>query len=801
MQRVLITAVLFFNIIIAFAQSGTINGVLKFKNNAPATGVAVIISGLQRSAISDQNGNFRFENVAYGTYTLEFSSIDAHINFTEVIVNSPSVPVAATMERVSANQLSEVLVSTISAKKEIERKGFAVNVIETKEAGLRNIQTNELLDRTVGVRIRQNGGLGADVNYNLNGMSGNSVRIFIDGIPTTTYGSSFDLNSIPPGIIDRIEVYKGVVPGHLSDDALGGAINIVLKKGSINNFSASASYGSFNTSQLNFTGQYRVEKSGLTFKASGFYNYSDNDYEVWGSDVYNILPNGRRDYVRVKRFNDAFRSVGGIFDVGFTNVKWADQFFIGYNRSDAYKEVQHGTFMTIPYKGRFTESDAGLFHLTYNKKDIFTKGLEFNVHGIYGERNRVINDTVRHNYNWFGEQSLNLYGEPIIRPSGAQQGAPTIANIRREVGSVRAGLNYAINDNHRFMLNHVMSVVNREDDDEIRSVLERKFFGTRDLNKNVTSLSYELTAFENKLTTTVFGKTYNQKVERTNPVIVDIDGVPTRVDETLAKENSVSGYGFAASYAVLPTVTVSASAERGVRLPNENEIFGDAGDNITENFGINAETSNNYNLGVKLGAFNAGKHQMALSANGFSRNIKDRIGLIVQTLINNNVQTLPYVNQGNVKSRGFDLELSYNFNKNLNIILNTSKFSLYTTDGFGRDKDIPNEPMFSVNASAQYSLRDIIQKESNLNLFYNFHFVDTFNYMMFPYSNNGGLGGFEVDQQYVHDAGLSYAFPKKNFVVSFDAKNIFNKKVFDNYAVQKPGRAFYLKLNYVINNF
>src|SRR5690606_10167800 len=125
----------------------------------------------------------------------------------------------------------EVVVKHVSAKKEIEEKGFAVSVIETKEAGLRNLQTNELLDRTVGVRIRQNGGLGADVNYNINGMSGNSVGIFIDGIPISMYGSSFDLNSIPPAMIDRIEVYKGVVPGHLSDDSLGGAINIVLKSG------------------------------------------------------------------------------------------------------------------------------------------------------------------------------------------------------------------------------------------------------------------------------------------------------------------------------------------------------------------------------------------------------------------------------------------------------------------------------------------------------------------------------------------------------------------------------------------
>jgi len=34
-----------------------------------------------------------------------------------------------------------------------------------------------------------------------------------------------------------------------------------------------------------------------------------------------------------------------------------------------------------------------------------------------------------------------------------------------------------------------------------------------------------------------------------------------------------------------------------------------------------------------------------------------------------------------------------------------------------------------------------------------------------------------------------------------DAKNIFNKEAYDNFAVQKPGRAFYVKLNYTFNKF
>jgi outer membrane cobalamin receptor len=129
----------------------------------------------------------------------------------------------------------------VSHNKEIATQGYAVNVIDTKGIEMQSIQANELLDRSAGVRIRQSGGLGSRIEYNINGLSGNSIRIFINGTPIANYGPSFSLSSIPTSMIERIEVYKGVVPAHLSDDALGGAINVVLKRSSGNSLGASYS--------------------------------------------------------------------------------------------------------------------------------------------------------------------------------------------------------------------------------------------------------------------------------------------------------------------------------------------------------------------------------------------------------------------------------------------------------------------------------------------------------------------------------------------------------------------------------
>lgn len=784
---------------IVYSQTSTITGTITLKNGAPVINAHVYIKQLNKFSTTNDNGVFEFRKVPYGVHKIEVTSIEITDTTFTIEVNTKNKTVNYTVESSKDVELSEVLVVGKSKEKIVETQGFAVDVIKTKEAGIRNIQTNELLNQTVGVRIRQNGGLGSAVNYNINGLSGNAVRIFIDGIPISTYGSSFDLNSIPPSIIERIEVYKGVVPGHLSNDALGGAINVVLKNSVKNSLTASASYGSFNTSQLNFNGLYRFKNSGFTIKASGFFNYSDNDYEVWGSNVYNIQPNGQLQYVRAKRFNDAFRSYGGIIEAGFTDVKWADKFLIGFTGSDSYNEIQHGAFMTIPYKGRFTEADASIVSLTYSKKDILTKGLDFNLHGLYGERNRVINDTVKWNYNWYGEKSLDLNGQPILRPQGAQQGEPTIANINRKVSSIRTGLSYSLNKNHKFLLNHLFSAVDRKDDDEIRSVLERRFMGTRYLHKNITSLSYELNVFNNKLKASVFGKNYQQHIERTNPTVETIDDEPTYVEDVVSNNTSIQGYGVATSYQISPLITVLASAEKAVRLPTENEVFGDAGDNIIENPNIRPETSNNINLGLKLGTFTIKKHDLSLATNVFYRNIKDRIGTQVQTSLNSNVQVLPFENQGDVISKGIDAELNYIYNNNLRIVLNASKLDLTYKNQFNERK-VPNEPTFTINTNAQYQFKNILQEKAELNVFYNFMFVDTFNYLLEPYGNNAGTDFFDVPQQFIHDAGVSYMFPSKKVVLSLDMKNIFNKRAFDNFAVQKPGRAFYIKLNYTINN-
>ena len=792
-----------------YAQEDTVTftGNILDESHQPIFGAVVIFDNYDQIATSDEDGVFVIEDIPVGTYSIKISYIGYKTVSKTIEINENSTAQNTSFKFImseSVEGLDEVYIAGKSHKRNVEERGFAVNLIETKEASFRNIQTNELLNTSVGVKIRQNGGLGSEVTYSLNGLSGSSIRIFIDGIPISSYGSSFSLNSIPTSMIKNIEVYKGVVPGYLSDDALGGAINIVLHKKATNSLNASVSYGSFNTTQSNFNGNYRFKNSGFTIKGSAFYNYSDNDYKVSGRSVVVTGIGGVQTPITARRFNDAYRSTGGIFQVGYTNVKWADQFLVGFTASDDYKEVQHGAFMTItPYKDRFLESDALLANVIYQKKDLLTKGLNLNFNALYGARNRSINDTVAWAYSWNGERAIDFRGDEYQYTWGSQQeGGPTLAKIKRNVASVRTGLSFTINHHHKILFNHIYNRIDREDSDALKSVLENTFQGTRDLYKNIYAMTYEMSAFQERFKASVFGKHYRQKTTSTDPEIVeDSNGSDVVVDEVVSSKNNFEGYGFATSYAITPDFTLLTSAEKAIRLPNETEVFGNDGDNVVANSSIRPEISDNYNLGFRFGEFKINKHAFTISTNMFIRNIKDRIGLPIETSLNVDDELIVYVNQGNAKSKGIDAQLNYTYKNNLRFNFNISRFDLTTTTASGTEFEIPNTPFLTMNSGLSYSLKNVIQKESHLNLFYSIYFTDDFSYLTSQGANTVGDDFFKVPEQFVQDIGLSYVFPNKKLVVSLDVKNIFNRPVYDNLSVQKPGRAFYFKLNYSINNF
>lgn len=708
--------------------------------------------------------------------------------------------------------LENVVVKGKSKKQKLQTSGFAVAIIETKEASLRNLTTNELLDRSVGVRVRQNGGIGSNVEYNLNGMSGSSIGVFLDGIEISTYGSSFSLNNIPPSMIERIEVYKGILPSHLTGDYVGGAINVVLKKDvSKNSATAASSFGSFNTYQSDLGITLREKKTGLSFRGSGFYTYTDNSFETWGrSTTYvNHLQQITRPY-RAKRFNNTYKAIGGRFEVGFTDTKWADQFFVGYNGSNNYTEIPHGITMAVPYVGRFNKTKAHVFLLNYNKKDFIINDLTLNINAVRSHRTTYIQDTVSYAYNWDGTiREIIEFGERVpLRTNGGQQGPATITNTERKITNTRSNLGYMIANGHRISLNHKYEATVRKDEDLLNPTVRE--LATKSLiTKNIVSMNYEAETFQRRLVTNIMGKYTTNRTNQTRSEIVTTDGVNTIVKKNMITSNNNFGFGATTSFNVISKLFMIASTENSYIMPTENQLFGASEINILPNLKLNPEKNINYNLGFRWGALEHKKHKVSFYANAFWRNGFNKITLQavdvseIKDETNADIQTTKYINLGKTQSRGFEAEIIYIYNNKLNASLNFSKFNnLFKQKLDNNNKphtfygqQVPNEPYFTMNANLQYRFNDVIQKKSILNTYYNAGFVGEY------YTIWGQPEWSVTPRQLTHDLGVSYRFPSEKLVASLDVKNLLNAEIYDNFSIQKPGRGIYIKLNYTFNNF
>jgi vitamin B12 transporter len=91
---------------------------------------------------------------------------------------------------------------------------------------------SELLARQAGVQTSSNGGLGKTSSIYIRGTENRHVLLLVDGV---RYGSSTsgtpNFDSIPLEMIERIEVLKGPASALYGSDAVGGVVQIFMRKG------------------------------------------------------------------------------------------------------------------------------------------------------------------------------------------------------------------------------------------------------------------------------------------------------------------------------------------------------------------------------------------------------------------------------------------------------------------------------------------------------------------------------------------------------------------------------------------
>ena len=679
-------------------------------------------------------------------------------------------------------QLSEVVLTGQSPIKQVQKAAYNVVAIEAQQ--LRNLNSNagDMLARVSGVKMRETGGVGAETAINLNGFTGRHVRIFIDGVPMNEANASFRINNIPAELIERIEIYKGVVPVTFGADALGGAINVVTRKSRYNYGNLSYTFGSFNThkSTLNL-GQFLTDN--ISVELSAYQNYSDNSYKVFTE--YLDLQTGTYSKEKrwFKRFHDRYHNEAIIGRVNIFDEKWADKLSFALNYSQEDKQLQNANLMQKVFGGKYRKSHNYSSSVEYEKKNILN-GLSFFLTGRYDFTTTQNVDEEARRYSWTGEY------EPMVT-RGESQLQNTI--FEGKTGYITSHLDYQLNEKNSFQLTHTFSNYTRRNKNMLITnyTLDSDFM--RRINeKNISGFSYKFTPSE-RWNILAFGKYYNTAV--TGPVIVT--GYGSRaVYEEETHHTQAWGYGGATTYQLLKTLQAKLSYEKSFRLPTDTELFGD-GDLEIGNYKLKPENSNNLNVNLSYQpAFKA--HSLLVEAGFAYRYIKD---YIIRSIISAGVNegSAGSRNHGKVLNMGVDATLRYFYKDVFSVGGNLSYMNLRNKEEFtetGRPSAIyndrlPNMPYLFGNADATCNIGSLIAKRDKLSLNYNLFFTEEF----FTSWQSEGTK-IKVPRQLSHDVSLTYYTPNKRLSLSVEAKNITDELLYDNYSLQKAGRAFYAKLSY-----
>ena len=752
----------------------TLSGMVKDTEDKALPSVAIAIENSSSGVYSEEDGSYALQ-VRPGTYTLLISSVgyepikekiqltqDTHRDF---ILKSNSV------------NLSSVEVYGKSKSQQIKEGALSVNALDIQGISTSVNSLNTIINRSTGIRIREEGGVGSDFELSINGMSGNSVRYFLDGIPLDTKGSGITLANLPVNIIDRIEIYKGVVPASLGADALGGAINIITKETQQNYLDVSYGIGSFHTHKVDLNAQFVEKRTGLLFRPTFGINYSKNDYTMKGVEVWD---EASREYIlqNRKRFHDDYLSLFGQIEIGVTHKPWADALFVSASYSQVDKELQTGSVQTKVYGMAERQTHAWNLSARYQKRDFLWEGLQLNASLSHTWDYSLTIDTAFRKYDWNGDYITSSRNEITGR-------ARSMRHYNRPTTIVRTNLDYALNAHHALNLNYLLTRTGNDRYDEV----DTEFESSNDLlAKHIIGLSYNQSFFEGKMENTFFVKDY---INHVNIRQQDLYWITGSEDIPASSTHNYIGYGVGTRYTFLDAFALKASFEHSVRLPMARELLGN-GTTVYANVKLSPEESNNVNAGL-FGTYRpASGHTLYYEANGFLRYVDNYI----QAVVSEKEGMMQYQNLPAVHIKGVEGEIRYDWQNRLQLQANACyqdardqmKFKSDGKPSATYNNRVPNKPWLFCNANASYSFYNIGLPESRLRISYDYQWVHWF---FLSWEAYGALESkARIPAQHISSLALSYSWKNERYNLSIQCDNLFDATAYDNYKLQKPGRSF-----------
>jgi hypothetical protein len=591
--------------------------------------------------------------------------------------------------------------------------------------------------------------------------------------------------------LERIEVYKGVVPISLGGDALGGAIDLISRKQRGTSINASYEIGSFNTHLANLSLYQHKPDSHWFMGIDAFYNYSDNNYKA---DVEVVDENANPVAVTVPLFHNGYKHYFAEPYIGIKDKPWADEFKLAVALYNTSRESQHPALMTVPYGAVLVQNNGIIPSLRY-KKMIDAFAIDQFLSYSHTARNRT--DTIRGSFDWYGNFRAYTDAQAV-----GESPRPSLSDIDFNNIISRTNLAYALNDRHRIEANLMYNSISRLGEDPYGL----RFNGTdidvlskeANYTKTVAGLMWESKWLNGKLSNQAMVKFFHYGTRGINGFMANA----TDLDRYTKHSNQNWGLGDALKYTINENSFVRASIELTNRLPRENELFGD-NDTRAPNFELEPERSLNANLGYRYQT-----NVFGFELGSFYRKTKGMILLIpVQPPF------AQYQNLDSIRGYGFDIDANYRILKNIQITANATWQDNRMTDiGPGiyqwlEGTRLRNTPYFFANAGLIGQFQDVISPRDKVKAYFHWNFIREFYLNNIPRDAEpkGFLGLFGtanipltnvIPNQHLLSIGFNYFTSYSPLSLGFEVKNLTDSKLYDYYKIQRPGRSIHFKISY-----
>ena len=608
-------------------------------------------------------------------------------------------------------EMKEVMVTARSEIRKLKESAMPISVIGQRQLQGTATNINDVLARTVGVTVRNTGGLGSASRISLRGLEGKRMGMYVDEIPMSQLSNFVALNDIPTNMIERIEVYKGIVPYKFGGSALGGAVNVVTKEYPPVYFDFSYELGSFNTHQVSTVFKRTNHKTGLQFGIGGAFSFSKNNYKMTLANLDNRI---------VERDHDKFSKVMAGMSVKATKW-WFDEMKWELIFLKTRQEIQG---IDLDVREAYNHSVSGLTTLALKRKNFFLDGLDFDFDIGYFIGRYGLNDKASNRYDWDGNKL------PAVSPYGGEQNNfPSDGRNRSNELTSKLNLGYTIDKHHGINLNVYFDRNSLHPNDSLmdKALGFQSNFPSK-MKTLTTGLSYDLTLFDGR-----FQNAFTLKNFIFSSHSRSIDVYSVRSPEPVKVFKSYFGFSDAFRYKFTDDLMLKGSFNSEVRIPTSEELIGN-GYSILASPALKPERTSGVNLGMLYRHLKQDGGLVEIELNGFYNQLKDMIRFtpdMIPTMAR-------YRNFGSVRTRGVELDVKGDVCPVLYLYANGTYQDLRdvrkltpgtTVENPTYMKRIPNVPYLLANFGAEFHKENLFGgKEQNTRFLFDASYVHTYFY-------------------------------------------------------------------------